>query len=121
MTRIVRLQTIFVAVVLCASAWWLWPDSLLRPETAIRQSVLRSTPLGSTSAEVRAFATRKGWLVARYAGNTGYVNDGGDVVGVTSVSGNLGDLGPMNVSAFWGFDSQDRLIDVRVWRTLDLP
>jgi hypothetical protein len=70
---------------------------------------------------VRALVTQKGWLVVKYAGSTGYVGDGGNVVGVTSVEGNLGDLGPMNVSAFWGFDSEDRLVDVRVWRTFDLP
>ncbi len=121
MTRNVRLLVLVGAFALCAAAWWFWPDSLLRPTAAIRQSVLRSTPLGSSGSEVRSLAIRKGWLVVKYAGNTGYVSDGGDVVGVTSVEGNLGDLGPMNVSAFWGFDSQDRLVDVRVWRTFDLP
>lgn len=110
-----------VAVALCAAAWWFWPNSLLRPTVAIRQSLLWSAPLGSRSSEVRVLATRNGWLVRNYEGTTGYVSEGGNVVGLTSIQGNLGDLGPMNVTAFWGFDSQDRLVDVRVWRTFDLP
>ena len=70
---------------------------------------------------VRKVMADKGWLVSSYVGNAGFVTREQKVVGVTSIEGNLGDLGPMNVSAFWGFDRDDRLVDVWVWRTFDAP
>jgi len=73
------------------------------------------------SPTVRKALTDKGWLVQSYAGNTGFVTADQKVVGVTSMEGNLGDIGPMNVSAFWGFDRDGRLVDVWVWRTFDVP
>ena len=111
---------VFVSVGLCV-AYPLW-----RSESSIRAYLLRQTPLGSSIQEVRAFLERRGWLDRSYSGDTGYyfqpVGQPARTVGVSSLTGDLGQYGfPLRVSvtAFWGFDANDRLIDIWVWKTTD--
>jgi hypothetical protein len=89
----------------------------------IREALLLQTPIGTDSDEVRRLIEKRGWLVQSYVGSTGFVRlDTGihnDVVGVSSLKGNLGDYGPMSISVFWAFDSQNQLIDIGVWRIFD--
>jgi hypothetical protein len=103
----------------------LWPGSIFTPDFLIRLSLLRQTPLGSTTAEVTAILIEKGWYNPKYLGTTGFLDQRGGtfrtIIGATSVSGNIGDLGPMNLTAFWGFNEDGKLIDVSVWRTFDGP
>jgi len=114
-----------VAVV--ALITWLFVFSLHRPESSIRASLLRSTPLGSTTQEVRTFVERQGWLDRNYIGDAGFLKQGtrapAVVVGATSIRGELGHYQSMPfqtyVTAFWGFDTNDHLIDVWVWKTVD--
>jgi hypothetical protein len=106
---------------------WLFCFSLHRPESFIRASLLRSTPLGSNSREVRTFVEGRGWLARDYIGNAGFLKQEAGVpaveVGVTSIQGDLGHyrsgLFQTYVTAFWGFDTNDHLIDVWVWKTTD--
>ena len=125
MTARVLSGVTIACVLLLGVAGWLLSDSLLRPVALIRASILKETPLGSTSDAVREVLKRKGWLVANYVGSTGFLKQesgaSNEIVGITSIRGNVGDLAVMNVSAFWGFDIDGRLIDVWVWRTFNAP
>ena len=95
----------------------------------IRASLLRSTPLGSSSQQVRAFLERRGWLSTNYIGSTGFLKQENGApaveVGATSFRGELGHycslpyLFQTSVTAFWGFDTNGHLIDVWVWKTTD--
>jgi hypothetical protein len=88
--------------------------------SGIRDILLSQTPIGSSLADVRKLFERRGWLVQSYEGNTGFLRlDAGvqnDVVGVSSLQGKLGDYGEVSISAFWGFDRNNLLIDIGVWR-----
>lgn len=116
---------VITGVVIVAIVIWMTSYSLFRSEASIRTSLLKQTPLGTSSTNVRAFVEKQGWLVRNYVGNTGFLKQESskpnEEVGVSSIRGNLGDYGPMNITAFWGFDNSNRLIDVWVWRTYDAP
>ncbi len=104
----------------CASLW---------SESKIRASLLKQTPLGSSLSEVRALVAKRGWLDQSYTGtNSGYYRqEPGErayTVGVASICGQLGHYyHPFrtDVTAFWGFNADERLIDVWVWKTTDAP
>jgi hypothetical protein len=112
-------------IVIVAVGIWMFSHSLFRSEASIRASLLRQTPLGSSSSDVRAFVDQQGWLVRNYAGSTGFLKQESgrpsEVVGVTSIEGNLGDFLNRNVTAYWGFDSSNRLMDIWVWKTYAAP
>ena len=110
-----------VAVVL-----WFYPPSLMRSEVGIRNSLLKQTPLGSSFDQVRSFAERQGWR-PHGEWNGFQRQEAGklpETVGVTSIEAEVGRYWlPFctTVTAFWGFDSEGRLIDVWVWKTTDSP
>jgi hypothetical protein len=110
-------------VVIIAMGVWFFSHSLLWPAANIRALLLQKTPLGTSSTDVRAFADKHGWLVRNYVWSTGFLKlESGkpdQVIGVTSIEGNLGDFLDMNVTAYWEFDGRNRLIDIRVWKTYD--
>jgi hypothetical protein len=115
---------VVLAVVLACAG--LYSRSLLRSETSIRASLLRQTPLGSKTEDVRRFVKSGGWLDDRYGGSSGFLKQEAGVpatvVGVTLICGHLGQYHlPFltDVTAFWGFDTDGRLIDVWVWKTVD--
>jgi hypothetical protein len=120
-----KLIIIAFGLVIVVIGAWFYSHSLFRSETSIRASLLKQMPLGSNSVDVREFVDKHGWLVRNYVGNTGFLKlEAGapsEVVGVTSIKGNLGDYWFMNVTAFWGFDSSNRLVNVWVWKTYDAP
>jgi hypothetical protein len=128
MTRKRKILLSASAVIVVLLATWLL-FSLRRPEPMIRASLLRSTPLGSSSRQVRALLQRQGWLSTNYIGSGGFLKqETGEpdvVVGATSLRGELGSyrsvpyLFETSVTAFWGFDTNDYLIDVWVWKTTD--
>jgi hypothetical protein len=119
-------RTLIVAVsgvVIIAMGVWFFSHSLLWSAANIRTLLLQQTPLGTSSTDVRAFADKHGWLVRNYVWSTGFLKlESGkpdQVIGVTSIEGNLGDFLDMNVTAYWEFDGRNRLIDIRVWKTYD--
>jgi hypothetical protein len=79
--------------------------------------------------QVKQVIQRAGWGVRTYSETAGYPNGGHPevVVGTKHIRASLGNYTdfsqgipfPANVTAFWGFDEQARLVDVRVWRTTD--
>ena len=115
---------IFCAVIISISVWF-FSHSYLRSEASIRASLLKLTPIGTNATEVRLFVKKQGWLVPNYIGNTGFLKQvsglPSEVVGVTSIQGNLDDFLNRNVTAYWGFDSSGNLIDIWVWKTYDAP
>jgi hypothetical protein len=117
------------AAVLVA-AGWLVMSPLRWSEASIRASLLKQTPLGSSSGQVRGFVMAQGWLDRNYIGNRGFLKTEIGVpvvqeraVGATSIRGELGHYQSVPfqtyVTAFWGFDTNDQLIDVWVWKTTD--
>lgn len=102
------------------------------PEAAIRARLLWSTPLGSTMPEVRRVIEGKGWKLDTYSESVGFLDQRAHpyvVTGAKHIRASLGDYTtfmlvlplPANVTAFWGFDDNGRLVDIWVWRTIDGP
>ena len=86
----------------------------------------RDTPLGTPSNDVRAFLEQRGWLDHNYAGTTGfYRQEPGEpprVIGVSSLHARLGYYYlslRTDVTAYWGFDDNGRLVDVWVRKTVN--
>jgi hypothetical protein len=124
--RFMGVSSAFIAVsgvVIIAIGVWFFSHSLLWSAANIRALLLRQTPLGTRSTDVRAFADKHGWLVRNYVWSTGFLklesSKPNQVIGVTSIEGNLGDFLNMNVTAYWKFDSSNRLIDIWVRKTYD--
>ena len=123
-----RLLTIGISgIAIIATGLFVSSCSSLRSESSIRASLLKQTPLGSSSSDVRAVVAKKGWLDQSYAGtNYGfYKQEPGEpahTVGVSSICGQFGHYYlpfRTDVTAFWGFDTNGHLIDVWVWKTTD--
>lgn len=124
-TRQILIAAIGIASILmtCIAVY---SRSLLRTEASIRASLLEQMPLGSKAENVRTWVEQAGWLDHQYNGSSGYLRQEsgrpGQIVGVTSICGHLGTYyAPLrvDVTVFWGFDVNGRLIDVWVWKTID--
>ena len=95
-------------------------------EQSIRTEILRRTPLGSTMEQVNAYCAAA-QLSCHSSNTAGYVNRStGVVVGSKSVWGIVENhkIGPLLIStsaAYWGFDSNGKLLDVWVWTTMEGP
>ena len=89
---------------------------LRRSEMSIRQWLEKTTPLGSSLADVRATATQRGWYDANLQGSDGHTTG-------TYIRGELGDyhgfLSATSVTVFWEFDVSNRLSNIRIWKTTD--
>jgi len=96
-----------------------WKD----PE-AMRQDLLELTPIGSSLADVESKLKR------RHIGYEKYLNHGfirgtdRQLIGVKYLSAQLagyrsGLLTSTVVTAFWGFDAEDRLIEIWVQKNVD--
>jgi len=121
-----RSVIIAISAVIVAIGVWTSSCSSLRSEASIRASLIKRTPLGSSSSDVRAFVAKEGWLDRSYVGTSGfYKQEPGEPaheVGVSSICGQLGHYWlpfRTDVTAFWGFDTNGHLIDVWVWKTTD--
>jgi hypothetical protein len=104
--------------------------SLRRSETAIRDAILKLTPLGSPASIVLTVITKERWDSDGLNSHSGFLKQEAgkktEVVGVTSVRANLGHQWTFpflttDVAAFWAFDKEGRLIDVWIWKTVDAP
>jgi len=101
-------------------------NPLRRSEEHIRNRLLQELPLGTQLAEVKKYIEKKGWEISYVAENSGFLdqrNRPNTVVGEKSIRASLGDYQDIpfkaNVTVFWGFDKDSRLIDVWVWKTWD--
>lgn len=101
---------------------------LRQDSSALRSHFLSITPIGSSSDYVVQQLLKIGYNPVRkstgfFRQETGKDDEG---VGVSSISTDLGDywlffLMTTNVTVFWGFDAEGKLIDIWVWKTTDAP
>lgn len=112
-----------------ATSIWVVSDVRRWSEESIRERLLKAAPLGSSIAQVEAVVKRSGWPHQLHTRSGFYdqrVRPARDV-GVQHIRANLGDYRnipiplPTNVTVFWGFDGDGRLIDIWVWKTTDGP
>lgn len=91
----------------------------------IRERLLKQTPLQSSKQLVIDFCDLKK-LKCQVTDGRGFYRSGEKVpVGVKSIRGHLDDYTSkgfnVSIEAFWGFDADDRLVDIWVWDTYDGP
>lgn len=103
-------------------------NPLRKPESDIKFWILKEVPLGSSVDQVKAFIKSQGWkLDSEWHGNPGTVSSETAYPSAKNFPGVLGgyfigaDLGEyqgipwqISVDAYWGFDSEKKLIDLRV-------
>ena len=100
-------------------------NPLRLPDTVIESYLLREVPLGSASSDVHQLIARHGWELASYhEEDSGFVDRSTrprTVVGESSIRASLGNYWGLpfevNVTVFWGFDAEERLIGIGIWRT----
>lgn len=122
-------ETILIAFVLAALLAGfvavVFSNPLRQPETAIRESLLQDTPLGSSLSVVRVYAQEQGWDIQCVNEEGGFYDQRtrpAKVTGQQSLRASLGDYhSPFltEVTVFWGFDEQSRLMDIWVWKVTD--
>jgi hypothetical protein len=108
--------------------------ALSRSDEKIRASILKHTPLGCSSGQVRAFVKEKHWSIYSENGEKGFVmrcqgqNAAHSIeVGSSFLACELGTthfvMFPFETSkhAYWGFDKNGQLVDVWVDEDTDAP
>jgi len=118
------IAALIVAVIVVGG--FLFSRSWLRSEASIQRSLLKQAPLGTSSTEVLAFIRKEGWEISGYDPTRGFLKQDplkpNATVGDSHVQVHLGYYWlpfRTDVTAFWGFDKSNRLIDVWVWKTID--
>lgn len=117
----VRFRKLIVVILAggLAVAGFLASNPLRRSDAAIARWIERMTPMGSSLSDVETAAVARGWF--RYREND--KEDGYWRFRETYVRGELGEYQGVpfrtSVTAFWEFDSADRLVKVRIWKTRD--
>jgi len=113
-----------VGLVVCAATGPSLP--LRRSSQAIEQSFLAETPIGSPFSEVIRKLSDRGYkpVPSELGFYRQELGESPRTVGVSSIKVQLGDYWVVpfvttSVDAFWGFDSDGRLIEVWVWKTTD--
>lgn len=99
---------------------------LMSSPNEIRQSLLSKTPLGINKKLAQERLLQEGVVIKLE--NHGFLRQEPGLplitVGVYSIRASLGDyclLLCTNVTAFWGFDQDEKLIELWVWKTTDAP
>jgi hypothetical protein len=94
-------------------------DPLTQPDADVRNWLLTLTPVGTKAETVKALLVKKGWNIDGYQSTNPPPATkpffGGDI------GGYQGTPWYVFVSAFWEFDSDSRLTDIRVRRIEDSP
>ncbi|NOY68863.1 MAG: hypothetical protein GXP53_05135 [Deltaproteobacteria bacterium] len=100
-------------------------NPLRRPDAMVKSWLLDMTPVGNSISQVENIIRDNGWESQGIDRTTGYPSevDYLNKVGSSSIRASLGDYQGIplkcNVTAFWGFDENGTLVDIRVWRTRD--
>ena len=118
---------VVVGVVIVLGGGGVVSNPLRYPADHIRKGLLREHPLGSRSADVQAWLDAQQWRDRAHHEQVGlYWQDPGrrpEVIGSKSLAAHLGHYQGfpwrVNVEAFWAFDDQDRLIEVKVRKSAD--
>ena len=91
---------------------------------AMRQNLLKLTPIGSTIFDVEAKLRKKHFDIKLNV-NHGFIRrTDRKPIGEMSIEAHLvsyrsGFLSSTTVTGFWGFDGESRLVDVWVWKDVD--
>ena len=110
----------------------LWPSPLRRPVEQIREDVLELTPIGMSKEDVIAVIEgHRRWSVRHISDRWGFGMDrwgpsdslsSGNVIGEQSIRAHLGwymGVWRADVSAWWGFCADGKLIDVAIRKDFD--
>lgn len=95
-------------------------------EYQMRTQLLEKTPIGSSFDQVLEHCSKFN-LKCFQSSTAGYLNQAtGKVVGVRSIWAVVDEhkdapLKIVSIAAYWGFDSNGKLIDIWVWKTIDAP
>jgi|GEM_PF-981483 len=118
-----RVTYLLIVLLVIATAYtiFIFSNPLRRSEEAIRNNVLRQTPIGSTIEDViQVIDNNESWSWwGRHIADIGYPADAtlNTRIGSQSIGVNLGKYSggfDVYVVAFWGFDDDGILLDVRI-------
>jgi len=112
-SRNLPIVSVLLAVALTGCAAF---NPLRRSDDGVQKWLEKITPLGSSLTEVRATAVKRGWYDANMQGSDGRTTG-------TYIRGELGEYRGFpfvtSVTAFWDFDTSNRLSNIRIWKTVD--
>ena len=101
-------------------------NPLRRSEDTIRSKLLEELPLGTQLSTVHQYIIKKEWEISYVSEDSGFYDQRtrpASVVGEKAIRASIGDYQDLpfvaNVTVFWGFDKDSRLIDVWIWKTWD--
>ena len=126
-TAVLVLAALVVAAGVAFLAWLVYSSLiLLRPADGIRMLLLEETPIGTPIEDVRKSIAAHGWVTdPAHQENLGFHKDEGAsrVIGSYSIHASLGSHRGIPfrvfVSAYWGFDKDGKLTDIRVRKDAD--
>jgi hypothetical protein len=93
-------------------------NPLRQEEAAITAWLQKRTPVGNSYEHVHSYVEKKGWLIPESQ------HDGGVAKGRflrVEVGNYSHGMWIMQVTAFWEFDTQDRLQAIKVWKHYRAP
>jgi hypothetical protein len=96
------------------------------PEKYIEWSVLKTTPMNSSFDETKKVINQNGWKIDEFSKSHGFYDQRlrptkttGDMFIRASLGSYRGVPWRTYVTVYWGFDKEEKLIDVWVWKTQD--
>lgn len=103
-------------------------SELRKSEARIQQDILEVAPIGSDMSTVISMLQQKGYEIVWINRNSGFSDQRvrpAKVKGEMSIRSNFGDyrgfIFMVNVTVFFAFDEEGKLLDVWVWKTKDAP
>jgi len=96
-------------------------NPLRSSEDSIKNSLLRDVPIGTQMQDVILYIQKKKYKIDSI-NDFGFPDKNSRYIGHKSIRSDLGDyvtIFTTNVTVFWGFDEESKLIDVRVWKTVN--
>lgn len=105
---------------------FLLSNPLRWPASCIHWYILKITPIHSELNAVKKVIDNKDWEIQSYSTDQGFYDQRKSpdkTTGAMHIEASLGDYQGIpfeaNVTVFWGFNDQGKLIDVWVWKTWD--
>lgn len=114
-------RKLIVVIIVCglAVAVFLASNPLRRSDAAIAHWIERMTPMGSSLSDVEAVVVTRGWFRYRERDK----QDGYWRFNEEYIRGEIGEYQGLpfrtSVTVFWEFNSADRLVKIRIWKTRD--
>jgi hypothetical protein len=96
-------------------------NPLRSSEDSIKNSLLRDVPIGTQMQDVILYIQKKKYKIDSI-NDFGFPDKDAKYIGYKSIRSDLGDyvtIFTTNVTVFWGFDEESKLIDVRVWKIVN--